>query len=188
MSLHLLLPSLLVLTVSGSAIGASSRVDINPLEIKVDTKLHSAHHKQLSDYTQQLALKLSDSMTSQYVSHIAVASFVDFDHTLHHTNPLGNQLAQELLGDLQRFGYSTVEHKLTPYIEVNQGGDFVLSRDSKALAKNIGIDHILTGTLVYRQNGVVVHARVVGTQDQVVKASARQFIPYFVISELVSNG
>ncbi|WP_462157600.1 FlgO family outer membrane protein [Pseudoalteromonas sp. GB56] len=188
MSLHLLLPSLLVLTINTAAMGASTHVDINPLEIKVDTKLQSTHHKQLGDYTQQLALKLSDSMTSQYVSHIAVASFVDFDHTLHSTNALGNQLAQELLGDLQRFGYSTVEHKLTPYIEVQQDGDFVLTRDSEELAKNVGIDHILTGTLVYRQNGVVVHARVVGTRDQVVKASARQFIPYFVISDLMSNG
>ncbi|MFY8272944.1 FlgO family outer membrane protein [Pseudoalteromonas sp. SSDWG2] len=190
--MHRLICSLLALGMAstadaGSSVAQANTVDINPTHIDVSTKAHKAHHKQLGDYTQQLALALSDGISSQYVSHIAITSFVDFDHTLQNTNALGNQIAQELMADMQRFGYATVDHKLMPNIQVLQSGDFVLTRDDAALSKQVGIDHVLTGTMVYRPNGVLIHARIVATRDKVVKATARQFIPYFVINELMAK-
>ncbi|TMO43775.1 FlgO family outer membrane protein [Pseudoalteromonas ruthenica] len=165
-----------------------SKVEINPLYISVDRGFNNAHHKHLGDYTQQLALKLSDTMATQHVSHIAVTSFVDFDHRLDNAGALGNQLAEGLMTDLQQFGFATVEHKLKRAISVQPSGDFALSRHASELAESVGVDYVLTGTLVYRPNGVVINARVISSQDQVIKASARQFIPYFVLDDLLPHG
>lgn len=162
-------------------VSAQQSVDINPLNIKVDTHVPTAHHKTLADYTEQLALKLADVMAAEHTQHIAVSSFVDFNANLQTSHALGNQLAENLLTDLQLFGFSTVEPKLMPVIAVTKQGDFALSRNHKKLARQVGVEHIVTGTLIYRPNGVMVNARVINANTQGVKASARQFIPYFVL-------
>lgn len=145
-------------------------------------------HKLLSDYTRQLAMKLVENM--RYVTDrtpIAVTSFVDLDNNLKTTNLLGNQLAESFITEMQEFGLSIVDFKHTGMIETNQNGDFSFSRKASQLSKSVNVQYVLSGTLTYNDRGVIVNTRIVGTESKVVVASARGFIPHFIISSLQSG-
>ena len=146
-------------------------------------------HKLLSDYTRQFAMKLVENM--KYVNEqtpIAVASFVNLDNNLKTTNVLGNQLAESLITELQEFGLSVVDYKHTGAIKVTSTGDYSHSRVGTELGVSPQFQYVLTGTLTYTDRGVIVNSRVVGTESKVVVASARGFIPHFIIESLRSRG
>ncbi len=147
-----------------------------------------AHHKQLRDYVEQMALMLVDNMQLDADKlSIAVTSFVDYDETLERTNQLGNQLAESFMHQMQKFGYATVDFKTTNQIRIGRSGDFVFSRDIENLARQQVASHVLSGTLIYRRQGVEVNARVVDIRSKKVVASSQKLLPYFVIPELASS-
>ena len=142
-------------------------------------------HKSLSDYTEQLTMKLMNNgrMLSSS-SLIGVASFVRLDSTLNQTNVLGNQLAELFINEVQEYGISVVDFKTTGNISVRADGDFVFSRDARKLADDLSVEYVLSGTLIRNEKGVKVNARIVSMNNRVVVSTASQFIPHFVIEEL----
>ncbi len=141
------------------------------------------HHKLLNDYVEQMAMTLVDTMQAR-MGNVAVASFVDLDSTLNNTNVLGNQISENFIYEMQQFGFAIVDYKSTGSLEVTPQGDFAFSRDYKNLSQHQMIDYVLSGTMIYAEKGVVINARVVSTDDKVVAASARGFIPYFVVDSV----
>jgi len=142
-------------------------------------------HKLLSDYTEQLTMKLVENM--RYVtdkSPVAVASFVDLDNNLNTTNIFGNQLAESFITELQEFGLSVVDYKNTGKIEVTPTGDYNFSRNDHDLKGKTHIEYVLSGTLTYNNRGVIVNARLIGIDTNIVVASAKGFIPNFVVESL----
>ena len=97
---------------------------------------------------------------------------------------LGNQLAEMFIGEVQEYGMSVVDFKLTGGINVQADGDFVFSRDSRALARELAVDYVLSGTLIENEKGVKVNARIVSMNNRVVVSSASLFIPHFVVEQL----
>ncbi|WMN59353.1 FlgO family outer membrane protein [Pseudoalteromonas xiamenensis] len=144
----------------------------------------SKHHKQLNDYVEQLALSLSDSLMVSETPTIAVSSFVELNHSLQSTNQLGNQLSEGLLQALQRFGFVTIDFKVMDNIKVAGEGDFSFSRSLDELNKNLSADHVLSGSLIYRQQGVEIQARVVNLKSKALAASARTVVPYYVLQDI----
>ncbi len=146
-------------------------------------------NKLLSDYTEQLAMKLIENM--KYVTEktpIAVTSFVNLDDNLQTTNIFGNQLAESFINELQEFGLSIVDFKHTGSVRVTRKGDFSFSRNSDELGNYPAIEYVLSGTLTYNNRGVIVNARLIGTESKVVVATAKGFIPHFVVDSLHSRG
>ncbi|WP_462165233.1 FlgO family outer membrane protein [Pseudoalteromonas xiamenensis] len=144
----------------------------------------SKHHKQLNDYVEQLALSLSDSLVASETPTIAVSSFVELNHSLQSTNQLGNQLSEGLLQALQRFGFVTIDFKVMDNIKIAGEGDFSFSRSLDELNKNLSADHVLSGSLIYRQQGVEIQARVVNLKNKALAASARTVVPYYVLQDI----
>lgn len=143
--------------------------------------------KPLDDYASQLALQMLDTLHKMPVdARIAVASFVDLNSDMQRSNAIGNQLSESLLHQLQQFGLAVVDVKTANDIVLRHDGDFVFSRSKKRLQTMQAIDYVVSGTLVYKPNGVMVHARMVNFDTKVVAASAQQLIPYFVISSQYS--
>ncbi len=139
------------------------------------------HHKTLVNYVEQMALEIVDTMQQESELGIAITSFVDFDASLKSSSQLGNQLAESMMYQLQKFGYGVIDFKTMDTINVTAQGDFVLSRDVEELAERRLASDILTGTLIYRPNGVEVNARVINLNSKLVIASAQKVIPYFVL-------
>jgi TolB-like protein len=141
--------------------------------------------KLLSDYTEQLAMKLIQNMN--YVNSrtpIAVTSFVNLDDNLQTTNIFGNHLAESFITEMQGFGLSIVDYKHTGNVHVTPLGDFSFSRNGKEIKGYPHIDYTLTGTLTYTNKGVIVNARIIGAKSKIVVSTAKGFIPSFIVESL----
>lgn len=141
--------------------------------------------KLLSNYTEQLAMKLIENMN--YINSttpIAITSFVNLDDNLQTTNIFGNHLAESFITELQEFGLSVVDYKHTGTVHVTPMGDFSFSRNGKELKGYPHIEYTLTGTLTYTNRGVIVNARIIGAKSKVVVSSAKGFIPSFIVESL----
>lgn len=143
--------------------------------------------KLLSEYVEQMAMGLMDSFQAYApVTKIAVTSFVDLNSNLQSTNMLGNQISESFIHEVQQYGIPVVDFKVMQYIEVNNRGDFVFSRNNQKLAESLEADYILSGTLVYTASGVVVNARIVNMSSKVIIASTKGLIPTFIVESTLS--
>ena len=143
-------------------------------------------HKRLSDYAEQLAMALVDNargLTNENL--VGVASFVRFNSSLEETTIVGNQLSEYLMGELQRFGLSVIDFKLTNNISVTPYGDLALSRDGEKLAESLAMDHIVTGTMIEDPRGVRINARIISVENQQLVASANLYIPAFMVQSVI---
>jgi len=139
--------------------------------------------KQLSDYAQQMAFKLINFQAIKG-ARVGVASFVEFDESLRATTPLGNQFAEALATLLPQYGVDIIEYKLTKNLSVGVEGDLAMSRQVSDLHDEVGMDYILTGTLVTTKRGVQVNSRVVSVNDHRVVASASTLLPHLVLQQI----
>ena len=139
--------------------------------------------KQLSDYAQQMAFKLINFEEIKG-ARVGVASFVEFDESLRATTPLGNQFAEALATLLPQYGVDIIEYKLTKNLSVGVDGDLALSRQVSDLQDEVGMDYLLTGTLVTTRRGVQVNSRVVSISDHRVIASASTLLPHLVLQQI----
>lgn len=142
-------------------------------------------HKTLDDYAEQMTMELMDkARVLQAESRVGVASFVNFDASLQTTNPLGNQLAESFIKEVQAFGLAVVDYKMMDHINVAADGDKVFSRNARKL-DDADVDFVLSGTMHRDEKGVRVNARIVSMEDRRVVATARGFIPHFVVNSVV---
>jgi TolB-like protein len=145
----------------------------------------SFSHKSLADYVGQLSMQLlRNSADMKKDDLIGVASFVRLDRSLQQTNILGNQLAEYFISEMQQFGLAVVDFKMTSTLNITQRGDFVFSRDSLALAENMKMDHMLSGTMIDKSKGVQINARIIAIENGRVVASASVLIPHFIAQSL----
>ncbi|WP_337880661.1 FlgO family outer membrane protein [Rheinheimera sp.] len=140
-------------------------------------------HKKVSDYAEQLAFKLAanDKLTG---SRVAVVSFVEFDHQLEQSNPLGQQMAEALVTRLPDYQVAAIEYKLGRKLRIGEQGDYALSRDLSKLRSEVQADYVLVGTLVPSHRGVQINARVVSAVDQAVISAGQVFIPHSVLEQM----
>jgi TolB-like protein len=144
------------------------------------------HFNILGEYTEQMAVDLQNDVRGMQIDQpIVVASFVHLDSTLQSTNPLGLQLAESFINDLQQIGLPVADHKLMGELHVNNKGDFAFSRDMEQLYSQVDIGYVLTGTMLKNSRGVIVNARIIDFTTNKVVASASKFLPNIVVNGLM---
>lgn len=135
----------------------------------------------LDEYVEQLAIKLMENLAAEPETiRLAVTSFVDLDGSLQTASRLGNQLAESMITEVQAFGLNIVDHKVMPMVRIDSGGDYSYSRDVMQLNTKGHINAVLSGTLLYKENGVVINSRITSLENQSILASAKYIIPYSV--------
>jgi TolB-like protein len=141
------------------------------------------HFVKLDNYVEQMAIELSDllSETQNMSTELAVASFVRLDGTLQTSDQLGNQLAETFMHQLHRFGYQVVDTKLLDNVHITRMGDYVFSRKSKSRFNSEAAEYVLSGTMLYREKGVLVNARVMSLESKKVVATTSKMIPWYVL-------
>lgn len=139
--------------------------------------------KELLDYAAQAAFKLA-SFDGLRGAKVGVTSFVEFDPTLRQTTAVGNQFAEAMVSLLPQYGVDVIEYKLTRGITVGPSGDLALSRDIRQLQANVGMDYILTGTVVATKRGLQIHSRVVSVGQHKVIAATSTLIPHLVLQQI----
>ena len=141
------------------------------------------HFVKLDNYVEQMAIELSDllSETQNMSAELAVASFVRLDGSLQTSDQLGNQLAETFMHQLHRFGYQVVDIKLMNSGHISRMGDYVFSRKSEPKFNSEDAEYVLSGTMLYREKGVLVNARVMSLESKKVIATSSKMIPWYVL-------
>ena len=107
---------------------------------------------------------------------IAVATFVDLND-LYRTSPLGRYLAEQLMGELQRAGFTVVDVRKTNSMLMKQKyGEYSLSRSVEEIAKETSARYILVGTYVVRDKFVLINARLVSNDNNIILSSGMKIM------------
>ena len=145
-------------------------------------------YKSVQDYAAQLAMRLVKNGNGLNGSaKIGISSFVKLDTSLQNTTILGNQLAEYSISEIQQFGLNVIDFKLMPALEVSNNGDIAFSRNVIQLANKQIMNHVLSGTMIERQDGIFVNARIIALGSNRVVSSASILIPSFVAQSTQPN-
>ena len=112
----------------------------------------------------------------QVNSSYLIGSFVDLNN-MSHTNPMGRLIAENLIHELQVRAWRIFEPRLMQNIMINEGGEFVLSRDVKQLRDKFGVSAVVAGTYIVANDHIVINARVVNVESGIVMSSGQIQIP-----------
>lgn len=118
---------------------------------------------------------------------IAVTDFAYVDTGLDQGSVLSNHLSEAMIYDLLTFGAPVVDFKVTDYIRVTPGGDFVLSRDFSELSAEVPIRYVVSGTMTLHAQGVLINARLIQIDNKRVVSAARTFMPKAVADAIVQR-
>lgn len=105
-----------------------------------------------------------------------VGSFVDLNH-MDKSSPMGRLIAENLMHELQVRYWKIFEPRLMKSFLINEGGEFVLSRDVKQLRDKFNVTGVIAGTYVVSGDYTVVNARLVNIENGMVMSSAQVQIP-----------
>jgi len=105
-----------------------------------------------------------------------IGSFVDLNN-LGSTSPMGRLISENLMHELQVRNWSIFEPRLMKNFLINDGGEFVLSRDVKHLRERYNITGVVAGTYSVSDDYTVINARVVNIESGMVVSTAQVQIP-----------
>jgi TolB-like protein len=105
-----------------------------------------------------------------------IGSFVDLND-MSKSSPMGRLIAENLMHELQVRSWRIFEPRLMQNFMINEGGEFVLSRDVKQLKTKFGVSGVVAGTYVVSGDYTVVNARVINTDNGMVISSGQIQIP-----------
>ena len=139
----------------------------------------------IGEYVEQMATNMLESLNVPVeTAVVGVASFVEFTDDLVSVNPLGNLLAENFIFELQQNGIPVVDYKVAQNVMVLANGDYVFSRNREQLNMDV-MSHVLTGSIIYNKQGLVVNARVVDLESKRVVSASKKVIPYFVLDAII---
>lgn len=98
----------------------------------------------------------------QYPSSMSVVitTFVDLND-LARTSVFGRMVAEKMIDEMNRLGFTVVELRRAQDIFVKKdGGEFILSRDVEAISKTTSASALLAGTYVVTPKTILINARL----------------------------
>jgi TolB-like protein len=135
-------------------------------------------------YTQKLANQLYQSViTLKPNAGIAIGTFTQVDtlalndDSNHPLYLLGLQLEEGFMTATIRQGLKVIEYKTRKALTIKANQDLMLSRKTADLDTGDNIRYFLTGTMTEQENGVVVNARLIDTENNQVIAAATDYVP-----------
>ncbi|RUO39877.1 hypothetical protein CWE15_08990 [Aliidiomarina taiwanensis] len=139
----------------------------------------------VSEYSNQLANQILASARGVHAGdRVVVTSPVWLESGMTESSLFGLQLQQDLSAELHSMALNVIDFKLTDGIRVTPEGDFALSTNYLELRELQAADFILVGTLVNRDDSLLVSLRLLDFTSQVVVATAQVAIPETLISDL----
>jgi len=149
---------------------------------KSDITEHTQHHKVSSGVLQKYAMRLSYELAQQVdvrtLPPILVASFVNFDQSLKHSNALGNTLAEDLQTALRQHGFKVTERHANSKIESDRFGTYVLNNTASTPER---VTYVLTGTIQYNAKSALINSRLMAVNDGTIIAAYTLPIPNFML-------
>jgi TolB-like protein len=130
-----------------------------------------------NDKMMTLAVQLDKNAVNRNAQNtFIVTSFTNLDK-LSETTSLGRLIAENLMHGLQVHKWQVFEVRLTKGIDINEAGEFSLSRDISKLKDEYKISGIVTGTYSVAEGNLTINARVIDINSGIVLSSAQSYIP-----------
>jgi len=105
-----------------------------------------------------------------------VTSFVNLNK-LSETSELGRLISENLIHELQVRKWQVFEVRMTKDININEAGEFSLSRDSNKIRERYKIGGLVTGTYATAGGNIIINARSIDVSTGLVASSAQARIP-----------
>lgn len=128
-------------------------------------------------------MALHHRIDEQAMVAVTDLSFIESD--LQQGSVFSNHLSEAIIYDLHVFGVPVLDFKVTDFIRITEGGDFVLSRDFSELSAELPIKYVVTGTMTTHQSGVMLNARLVEIETKRVISAARTFVPAHIYNAII---
>jgi TolB-like protein len=179
---------LAVLTMICSVVGCSNLSAITPAEQSPDKPENQKVTESAGKFNDKM-MALADQLDKNAVGKGAqdtfiVTSFTNLDK-LSETTSIGRLIAENLMHGLQLHKWQVFEVRLTKGIDINEAGEFSLSRDIAKLKDEYKISGIVTGTYSVAEGNLTINARVIDINSGIVLSSAQSYIPLSWIPEAV---
>ncbi|MEE4380286.1 MAG: FlgO family outer membrane protein [Candidatus Competibacteraceae bacterium] len=108
---------------------------------------------------------------------VLVATFVDVN-ALESSSALGRIVAEQVASRFAQEGFTVIDMKLRDNIFIQQnGGEFMLSRDVRALSQTHNASAILAGTYAVGRRSVYVSARLIRASDSLILSGYDYSLP-----------
>jgi len=122
-----------------------------------------------------LIANAGEEIVDEYV--VAVSSFVNLNN-LYATSSLGRYFGEQLIAELQQAGVGVVEVRKTPGLMISEHhGEYALSRDMDELSFVQPAQAMVTGTYAVTGQEVLVNARLLRNEDNMVLSTASAVLP-----------
>ncbi|MHB8121546.1 MAG: FlgO family outer membrane protein [Desulfuromonadaceae bacterium] len=134
-----------------------------------------------NDKMNNLADQLDKNAGVTGPSHTCVVtSFTNLDK-IDDTTALGRLIAENLIYGLQMHKWQIIELRLSKGVEINEAGEFFLSRDINKLKDEYKISGVVTGTYSVAEGNLTINARVIDVNTGVVISSAQTYMPVNIL-------
>lgn len=133
-------------------------------------------------YTFELANELFAGIQPVKQATYAVSGFVSADRLessreQHPLMLLGQQLQQGMLTEASKRGFQTYEMTLARDLVMGEYFDKILTRNIEQLNNSVGIDYVITGTMLMQEGGAIVNARLINVRNNHVLSAATRYFP-----------
>lgn len=118
----------------------------------------------------------ADALSSIYI----VTSFTNLDK-IDDTMALGRLISENLIYGLQMHKWRIIEIRLTKGVDVNEAGEFFLSRDINKLRDEYKISGVITGTYSVAEGNLTINARVIDVNTGEVISSGQTYVPVIML-------
>jgi len=105
-----------------------------------------------------------------------VTSFINLNK-FSETNPLGRLVAENLIHELQVRKWKIFEFRLTDNLNIDETGEYHLSRDLRKIKDKYMVGGVVTGTYSVADGHVIINARVIDINTGFVASSAQSYMP-----------
>jgi TolB-like protein len=136
--------------------------------------------QKINEYTEQMVHVLYQKVSLQNIEKaIAVPPFISLPYTKNSNQQLNVSVAEAFAVDMQNIGFPVAEFILTNASE-NEQTNFISYIEELAGSQHFG--YILKGTMREREQGIMIHAKIIDVETKKVIASTSKFLPKYLVN------
>jgi TolB-like protein len=140
----------------------------------------STNFQTINEYTEQMVHTLYQKVSLQNIEKaIAVPPFISLPYTKEANQQFNVSVAEAFAVDMQNIGFPVAEFILTNASE-NEQTNFLSYIEELAGSQHFG--YILKGTMRERENGTMIHAKIIDVETKKVIASTSKFLPKYLVN------
>ncbi len=144
-------------------------------EAAFDPAKAAAFQKIIAKLGRVLVENANDELDDESV--LTVSTFVNLNN-LYATSALGRYLGEQMIGELQKQGFSVIDVRKTPGIMISEGqGEYGLSRDMDELTYIHKAQAMVVGTYSATETELLLNARILRNEDGMVLSTASLVLP-----------